>query len=51
MYAWIENGVIRDLHPDPHSAFHPSIAELYSTVVSEDAQKGDSIEVVEDGAD
>lgn len=41
--AWIENSVIRDIaHGDPTAIYHPDIAALYDTDVSDEAQNGDS---------
>ena len=33
IYAWIENGTVRDLHPNPSAAFHPTVAKKYTTTV------------------
>lgn len=41
-YAWVENGVIRDLtRKDPVTVFHPAIAALYTEQVPNAAQPGD----------
>lgn len=40
MYAWIENGVIRDLAVDPHKQFHTTIAANYSTEVPDGVKTG-----------
>ena len=42
-YAWIENGVIRDLcAAHPSTLFTPAVAALYSVVVPSDAASGDA---------
>ena len=40
-YAWVEDNRIRDIAPgDPAELYHPDIAALYSTEVSEEVQRG-----------
>lgn len=41
-YAWIENGVVRDVaHDEPSKIYHPDIAVFYDTQVPDDAVNGD----------
>jgi hypothetical protein len=41
-YAWIENGVVRDVaHSNPSEIYHPDISKLYDTEVPDDAANGD----------
>ena len=41
-YAWVENGFIHDIaHETPADIYHPDVAVLYSTLVSDDAANGD----------
>ncbi len=45
MYAWIENGIIRDIaHAAPEGLYHPDIAVHYDTEVPADAENGDTFE-------
>lgn len=40
-YAWIENGIIRDIaHAEPSEIYHPDIAKFYDTEVPDDAENG-----------
>jgi hypothetical protein len=42
-FAWIENGVIRDIAPGtPLQYYHSDVAAYYSTLVPDIAQNGDS---------
>jgi hypothetical protein len=42
-YAWIENGVIRDVAwTTPDEIYHPDVAAFYGTQVPDDATNGDS---------
>lgn len=42
-YAWIENGVIRDIAwAAPDEIYHPDVAALYNTQVPDNAETGDS---------
>ena len=44
-YAWIENGIIRDIaHDEPSKIYHPDIAKFYDTEVPNDAENGDTFE-------
>lgn len=41
-YAWIENGVIRDVaQGDPATSYHPDVAAYYSEQVPDSAENGD----------
>ena len=44
MYAWVENNTIRDLSADPESCFHPEVAKFYDTEVSDEVQRGWTLE-------
>lgn len=42
-YAWIENYIIRDLtDTDPSTIFHPDVAALYTVVVPDNSEQGDT---------
>ena len=42
-YAWIENGVVRDIAwAAPDEIYHSDVAVLYSTQVPDNAETGDS---------
>lgn len=42
-FAWVENGVIRDVcNGDPSTMYHPDVAAMYASAVPDDASGGDS---------
>lgn len=42
-YAWVENGIIRDVaHDHPSAIYHPDIAKHYYNQVPDDAENGDA---------
>jgi len=42
-YAWVENGIIRDLSKaNPTEVFHPDVAALYTEQVPNGARRGDA---------
>ena len=40
-YAWVENDCVRDIAPgEPTEFYHPDVAKLYDTLISDDVERG-----------